>query len=202
MPSTYSELDNSEQNRTKTCTTEEYEHAFKDFKKAFKYQTKIKRTITQLIQVEKKEKNLNPFKNFMDVLATITKSGTTCSEEAKEAYRFLKECSNTVPIFCNKLTFPLSEAENCIKKSKFAKYLKCATKNYPSLCDCYKENGSGVPDSICEAIVDVAKKVTAARKLCMDSTVNGTYINCMQFIKTTLPKILEKCFASSNKIIF
>ena len=67
------------------------------------------------------------------------------------------------------------------------------------LCECYEDFDKQFPPN-CEAFVDKTSEVTESRKLCMNSTVNGSFSNCMQFIKNEVPMILEECLSSEEKV--
>ena len=177
------------------------DQAFKDYKKAVEYKKKIDRVVKFVKQLEKKSTNLSPFKNFTALLGSATDNGTTCTPEAKDAYKFLQSCSETIPILCSPPEISIKEAEDCTNDttSSFAKFAKCATKKKPGLCECYTDFDKQFPAN-CEAFVDKTSEVTDSRKLCMNSTVPGSFSNCMQFIKTEVPMILEECLSSEEKV--
>ena len=177
------------------------DQAFKDYKKAVEYKKKIDRVVKFVKQLEKKSTNLNPFKNFTALFGAATDNGTTCTQEAKEAYQLLQSCSDTIPTLCSPPDISIKEAEDCTNDttSSFAKFAKCATKKSPGLCGCYTDFDKQFPD-ICGAFVDKTSEVTESRKLCMNSNASGSFSNCMQFVKTEGPIILEKCISSGEKV--
>ena len=190
-----------ESRQSNTCDKDQ---AFIDYKKAVEYKKKIDRVVKFVKQLEKKSTNLSPIKNYSALLGAATVNGTTCTQEAKDAYKFLLSCSQTIPTLCAPPEISFKEAEDCTNDttSSFAKFAKCATKKKPGLCECYTDFDKQFPPN-CEAFVDLTSEVTESRKLCMNSTVPGSFSNCMQFIKTEVPMILEKCLPEENvRILF
>ena len=185
-----------ESRQTSTCDKDQ---AFIDYKKAVEYKKKIDRVVKFVKQLEKKSTNLSPIKNYTELFGLATDNGTTCTPEAKDAYKFLQSCSETIPTLCAPPEISIKEAEECTNDttSSFAKFAKCATKKKPGLCECYTDFDKQFPPN-CETFVDLTSEVTESRKLCMNSTVPGSFSNCMQFIKTEVPMILEKCLPEEN----
>ena len=180
-----------------TC---DIEKAFKDFKKASEYKKKIDRVVKFTGQLKKKANvTSSSFQHFIDLLATATNNGTTCTTDAKNAYKFLQSCLLTIPNLCSSPDINLTEAKDCVNTttSSFAKFLKCATPKNVKLCDCYTNIDPEFPDT-CGDFTDLASDVTNNRKLCLNATVTGSFSNCMQFVKNEVPMIIEKCLDSEN----
>ena len=180
--------------QSNTCDKDQ---AFIDYKKAVEYMKKIDKVVKFVKELERKstfKSPYSPFKKYTELLGAATDNGTTCTQEAKEAYKFLQSCSQTIPTLCAPLEINIKEAEDCTNDntSSFAKFAKCATKKKPGLCECYTDFDKQFPAN-CEAFVDKTSEVTYSRKLCMNSNVNGSFRNSMHFIKTEVPMILEKC---------
>ena len=180
--------------KSRQSNTCDKDQAFVDYKKAVEYKKKIDRVVKFVKQLEKKSTNLSPIKNYTELFGLATDNGTTCTPEAKDAYEFLLSCSDTIPTLCSPPDISIKEAEECTNDttSSFAKFAKCATKKNSDLCECYTDFNKQFPAN-CEAFVNKTTEVTDSRKLCMNSTVKGSFSNCMQFIKTEVPMILEEC---------
>ena len=189
-------LRNKEEESRQSCDKDQ---AFIDYKKAVEYKKKIDRVVKFVKQLEKKSTNLSPIKNYTELFGLATDNGTTCTPEAKDAYKFLQSCSETIPTLCGPPEISIKEAEECTNDttSSFAKFAKCATKKKPGLCECYTDFDKQFSTN-CEAFVDKTSEVTDSRKLCMNSNVNRSFSNCMHFIKTEVPMILEKCLPEEN----
>merc|ERR1712179_344241 len=180
--------------QSSTCDIVQLGQAFTAYKKAVDYKKKIDRVFKFEKQLKKKSTNLSPFKNNTALLGVATDNGTKCTPKAKNAYEFLGNCSDTIPIYCAPQEINITEAEACTKTSSFALFAKCATERGSDLCQCYKEfDGQFSPT--CEAFYDITSEVTIKRKKCLNSTVSGTFSNCMQFIKNEVPMIVEECCA-------
>ena len=102
-----------ESRQSNTCDKDQ---AFIDYKKAVEYMKKIDKVVKFVKELEKKstfKSPYSPFKNYAELLGAATDNGTTCTQEAKEAYKFLQSCSQTIPTLCAPLEINIKEAENC-----------------------------------------------------------------------------------------
>ena len=174
--------------------------AFKEFKNASDYTKRIDRIIKFVSQLKKKANVTNsPIQYFAEMLATATNKGTTCTPQAQNAYKFLQSCLETIPTLCSSLDIDIPEAKECTNQatSSFANFFKCAKPLNKDLCGCYMKIKPNIPAK-CVAIDAQIADVTNNRKLCLNATVTGSFSNCMQFIKTQVPMIIDKCFVSEN----
>ena len=115
-----------------------------------------------------KTDQLDVFSNYSMLLGKLTDNGKTGSEEAKRAYSFLTECPATASVFCDNTEFTsiVPTAEACFTQ------VNCS--NTPPECNLSAQK---------TAIVE-------RRNTCLNETIDGTFVNCMTFVKEILPSIL------------
>ena len=171
------------------------DQAYNDYKKASGYSRNIKRAQIQLNQINKKSEKLQTFESFSRILGTVTDNGTSCTQEAQEGYKFLQNCSISVPDICTTTGFDVSEADTCIDENK--QFLACANNKNKQLCDCYNDFAPKFEPQ-CDAIVDISKNITDQKKICLNSEVTGSFSNCMQFVKNDVPTIQEDCIKCTS----
>ena len=90
-------------------------------------------------------------------MGIVTDDGTTCTQEAKEGYKFVKDCSKTVPEICTTEGYDVSEAETCITENK--DFLKCANNKKNDVCECF-DDYPPLFSPECEAIVNIQPAIT------------------------------------------
>jgi len=171
------------------------DQAYIDYKKASDHVRIIKRADIQFKLINKKSEKLETFESFSRILGLVTDDGTSCTQEAKDGYKFLQNCSMSVPDICTTSDFNISEAETC--KIKHKKFLACANNQNKKLCNCHNDYPPEFLDE-CQAIVDIAGNIANQKKLCLNPDVTGSFSNCMQFVKNDVPTIQEECIKCTN----
>ena len=116
----------------------------------------------------------NVFENFSKTLEEMTDNGTICGA-AKKASEFLLKCPATAKSACNTSDF---EA-NFIRIEK----------------ECVPVNCSMTPD--CRELIKVTHTGLKDIKKysCLNSTVTGSFSNCMKFVKELGNDIIKDCVA-------
>ena len=164
-------------------------NAFKAYKRASDLSKLIAQIKKKVGQIETSE-DLNPFREYSELLGIVTDSGTNCTESAKSAFAFLTKCLTSIPENCPKPNIPKDDIRECRKS--FEGFLRCTTDKNADLLTCYDMKKPKFSKN-CNKLAELAKNVGVAKNSCFDADIVGSFTNCKEFIINKAPSIIGDC---------
>ena len=142
---------------------------------ARRWKSQAKNVQNVIKSLEKAEQNKEFFKSFGSLLGKLTNNGEyNCTQETKDAYKFLSDCPTTATASCGSEGFDLAtikiNAINCESN------VTCS--NFPADCDLKSTLGE-------------LKKLKDER--CMNKFFPGSFKACMDLVKGNLGSLISAC---------
>ena len=142
---------------------------------ARKWKSQAKNVQKLIESLGKAEQNKEVFKSFGNLLGKLTNNGTyNCTQETKDANKFLSDCQTTAKASCQKDGLDLA----MIKTNAIACESSVTCRNLPANCNL-------------QSTLDELKKLRDEK--CMNKDFAGSFKACMDLVKGKLGALISAC---------
>ena len=142
---------------------------------ARKWKSQAKNVKKVIESLEKAEQNNEVFKSFGDLLGKLTNNGEyNCTQETKDANKFLNDCQTTATASCQQQGLDLSAIKT--KATNCEANVTCS--HLPSDCNLTTTLGE-------------LKKLRDEK--CMNKDFSGSFKACMDLVKGNLGTLISAC---------